>query len=507
MLAKRGGKLLKSRIQNACEQNMKNSIFSFLVITTLFLLIAFYQGGVSSQTKPFTIGQILRAIASINEATGSRKKLISDKIISDVQNRRVDFPLSKENETLLRNEGATDALIETIRRNSPPLPTLTPTPKPTLTPTSTPTPTPLPTPLPSPTPTPTLTPVPNPSPTTEPTAANQPKVPNLVEENIVNGKAINLARPVFPQAAASLGISGQVRVQVTIDENGNVISAVAESGPAMLRLPAEVAARASKFNPTTVSGQKVKVKGVIVYNFVNSNPPKISPTFTNSIGMEFVLIPNGSFMMGSPLTEKERDADEGPQSRVTISRRIYLGKYEVTQEQWEKVMGTNPSHFKNCPKCPVENVTWQEIQRFIANLNNNGDGKYRLPTEAEWEYACRAGANTKYSFGDDERVLGGYAWFSENGENKTHQVGTKQPNAWGLYDMHGNVREVVEDWKGNYPSSAATTDPTGPASGSNRVGRGGGWYDFSRFLRAAGRFGISPLERDNGVGFRLVKEL
>jgi formylglycine-generating enzyme required for sulfatase activity len=179
-------------------------------------------------------------------------------------------------------------------------------------------------------------------------------------------------------------------------------------------------------------------------------PPPVQPptekTWRNSIGIDFVLIAAGEFLMGS----ESGDSDEKPVHRVRISKNFYLGKYEVTQAQWHAVMGDNPSRFKG-DTLPVEQVSWEDAQKFIERLNaQEGGTKYRLPTEVEWEYAARAGTTTAYSFGDNPRPLGEYAWFSENFGNTTHPVGQKQPNPWGLYDMHGNVWEWVQDWYGPY---------------------------------------------------------
>ena len=190
-----------------------------------------------------------------------------------------------------------------------------------------------------------------------------------------------------------------------------------------------------------------------------------------SQGIDFVLIPEGSYMMGS----NDGYDDEKPVHQVKISRPFYLGKYPVTQAQWQTVMGNNPSHFKGASR-PVEQVSWNEVQEFITKLNEleGCEGCYRLPTEAEWEYAARAGTTTAYSFGDDVGQLGNYAWYGDNSNGETHSVGEKGANLWGLYDMHGNVWEWVQDWYGNYPEGPLT-DPTGPESGSYRVVRGGSW--------------------------------
>jgi formylglycine-generating enzyme required for sulfatase activity len=162
--------------------------------------------------------------------------------------------------------------------------------------------------------------------------------------------------------------------------------------------------------------------------------------------MSFVLIDKGSFPMGS----SNGDEDARPIHTVHISKPFYLGKYEVTQREWQAVMGTTPSNFQG-DDLPVESVSWDDVQAFIAKLNDRVEGQpYRLPTEAEWEYAARAGKTTDYSFGDDVGELGKYAWYEDNAGGKTHPVGQRGPNSWELCDMHGNVREWVQDWYGNY---------------------------------------------------------
>lgn len=216
----------------------------------------------------------------------------------------------------------------------------------------------------------------------------------------------------------------------------------------------------------------------------------------DAYGIEFVLIQPGKFMMGSS------DGDQR-QHEVTISQPFYIGKYEVTQAQWQSVMGSNPSSFDECGgNCPVENVSWDDAQGFISRLNSRGgDYIYRLPTESEWEYAARAGTT-----GDYAGNLDSMAWYTSNSDGRTHPSGTKQPNAWGLYDMHGNVWEWVQDWYGAYPSGEVT-DPQGPTSGSGRVIRGGGWIDSAAYCRSAYRNRGSPGYRSYYLGFRLVRTL
>ncbi len=219
-------------------------------------------------------------------------------------------------------------------------------------------------------------------------------------------------------------------------------------------------------------------------------PPAALPkTWENALGMSFVRIPAGTFEMGL-----------SARHTVTISQAFYLGVHTVTQGQWEAVMGDNPSSFKGKNR-PVEQVSWRDVQEFIRRLKaqeDGGDG-YRLPTEAEWEYACRAGTTGDYA-GD----LDAMAWYSDNSGGETHPVGRKAPNAFGLYDMHGNVWEWVADWYGDYPSGAVT-DPKGPESGSDRVVRGGGWYGPARYARSADRDDGAPGLRVSNLGFRLVR--
>jgi formylglycine-generating enzyme required for sulfatase activity len=236
-----------------------------------------------------------------------------------------------------------------------------------------------------------------------------------------------------------------------------------------------------------------------------SNQPA-DKTVTYSIGMEFVLIPAGSFMMGSADDAQGADENEKPAHRVTISKPFYLGKYEVTQAQWEAVMGNNPSNFKG-QNNPVELVSWNDVQTFIERLNQKeGTKKYRLPTEAEWEYAARAGTTTAYSFGDDKGSLGQYAWYKDNSGWGTHPVGQKKPNPWGLYDMYGNVEEWVQDtWGSNYYAESPASDPRGPSFRMPySMIRGGSWFDYARELRSANRDSQSQDLRFDENGFRLA---
>jgi len=270
---------------------------------------------------------------------------------------------------------------------------------------------------------------------------------------------------------------------------------------------------------------------------VRSSVARVNVNFTSPTSIELVRINSGTFTMGSPTSEANRYDDE-TQHQVTISKGFYMGKYEVTQEQYQAVIGVNPSYFSSDPasgevqaKRPVENVTWYDAVEFCNKLseresltsvytitgrtpatgypitsatvtvNWNASG-YRLPTEAEWEYACRAGTTTAYNTGNT--ISDSTGWYSSNSNSRTHEVGKKPPNAWGLYDMHGNVYEWCWDWYGTY-ASGAQTDPRGADSGSHRVHRGGSWLSFGPVIRSACRVSSNPYGRYYGYGFRLLR--
>ncbi|HOX39522.1 MAG TPA: formylglycine-generating enzyme family protein [Candidatus Brocadiia bacterium] len=249
------------------------------------------------------------------------------------------------------------------------------------------------------------------------------------------------------------------------------------------------------------------------------------------VTMEFVEILPGEFMMGTDPTLRDifwggmpaaiqgyrRSLPdtyewERPRHRVRITKPFWMGVTEVTQAQYEAVMGKNPSSFKGADN-PVENVNWDNAVEFCRRLTekdaNSGVGAglkpapiFRLPTEAEWDYACRAGNPGEWCFGDNEAMLGSYAWCNANSGLATHPVGLKMPNAWGLYDMHGNVWEWCSDWFGDYPSGFVT-DPTGPSSGSSRVLRGGSWNHNPRYARSSSRNRFTPTAADANYGFRV----
>jgi len=227
-------------------------------------------------------------------------------------------------------------------------------------------------------------------------------------------------------------------------------------------------------------------------------------TLTLNLGkgvkMKLVRIPAGKFLMGSPKTETGRHDDEGPQHKVTISKAFYMGLTEVTQAQYQSVMGRNPSNFKN-PQSPVEQVSWNDATAFCTALSKKTRRTAGLPTEAQWEYACRAGTKTRFSFGDDDKDLDAHGWYKFNSGAKTHPVGQKKPNPAGLYDMHGNVGEWCSDWYDESYATTDTRDPKGPATGKYRVLRGGSWYNYPRWCRAAKRF---KYYTNSHFGFRVV---
>jgi len=252
--------------------------------------------------------------------------------------------------------------------------------------------------------------------------------------------------------------------------------------------------------------------------------------FTNTLGMKFRLIPAGRFMMGSSPEEIDRSVgmasgdevlvrmlqSEGPEHEVTITQPFYMGTTEITVAQFQRFIDANPNYdvdddrwkepgFSQDDDHPVVWVSWQNAVDFCDWLSRKEGKIYRLPTEAEWEYCCRAGKpGTRYGHGDDDTQLEDYAWFQHDSGGGTHRVREKKPNAWGLYDMHGNAFEFCQDWHGlDYYKNSETKDPTGPV-GTSRVTRGGGWNYSPLFCRAAFRSWITPNERRDCVGFRIL---
>jgi sulfatase modifying factor 1 len=243
---------------------------------------------------------------------------------------------------------------------------------------------------------------------------------------------------------------------------------------------------------------------------IHAQPKKDPPkNFTNSLGMKFVWIPPGTFLMGSPKEEKER-FDNETQHKVTLSKGFYMAVHLVTQEQWKEVMGNNPSFFKGEKNLPVGGVSWDDCQEFIKKLREKGKKAYRLPNEAEWEFACRAGTKTPFHFGEtistDQANYNGNGTYGDGKKgvfrNKTTPVGSFPANAWGLHDMHGNACQWCQDWYGDYPQKDVV-DPQGPDKGDYRVLRGGSWSNNPRYCRSAYRLIHGPGIRFSYSSFRL----
>jgi len=244
----------------------------------------------------------------------------------------------------------------------------------------------------------------------------------------------------------------------------------------------------------------VDVTGVSSFNINASNPSGVTDSLT---GIAFVPVAGGCFKMGDTFDDGEED--EKPNHEICLDS-FLISKQEVTQTQWQLIMGNNPSFFKQCGKsCPVENVSWNEVQQFIRKLNARSDKNYRLPTEAEWEYAARsAGRKERYS-GQGE-IVSSLGWYCDNSGGKTHPVGLKKPNALGIYDMSGNVAEWVVDRKADY-GNELLHNPQGPSVGNSRIVRGGSWLNKPASLRTASRSELTPSVRTNNIGFRLVLSL
>ena len=264
----------------------------------------------------------------------------------------------------------------------------------------------------------------------------------------------------------------------------------------------------------TARGDVGQTAILTVFDEANGLDKQVAVEISSILG-EFVWIEPGVFQMGSPNWEEGRWDDEGPVHEVEISQGFYLGQYEVTQGQWEAVMETTPwsgkDYVRESSSHPAVYISWYDVQEFIGRLNAAaGDSLYRLPSEAEWEYACRAGSRTRWSFGDDESVLGDYAWYRANawdvGKEYAQAVGQKLPNAWGLYDMHGNVWEWVQDrYDSDYYNDSPRVDPQGPSRGSARVHRGGAFSSYAPYVWSASRSYGSPDNRYRNVGVRLLR--
>ncbi|MFO7974404.1 MAG: formylglycine-generating enzyme family protein, partial [Candidatus Hydrogenedentota bacterium] len=252
---------------------------------------------------------------------------------------------------------------------------------------------------------------------------------------------------------------------------------------------------------------------------VSVGPDNFTVALPDGAFLEMRWVPAGKFMMGRYSGEQDSESNEEPRHEVTLSQGFWMGKYELTKAQWTSVMGTEPwsgpGYVLDDPDSPAVYVGWDDVRSFIRQLNNLTDLAFRLPTEAEWEYACRAGTTGRFYWGDDSSYasIGGYAWWKDNAhdieEYYAHIVGAKTKNSFGLYDMSGNVWEFCQDYYATYPSDgAAVTDPTGPSTGSTRVIRGGGWGSEAKDCRSARRMRASELSTDINMsyrGFRLAR--
>ena len=244
---------------------------------------------------------------------------------------------------------------------------------------------------------------------------------------------------------------------------------------------------------------------------ISSRAPDETDIFA-SFESSFVLVAAGTFLMGSPDCEAGRGGDETIHE-VTITKPFCIQNTAVTQALWKAVMGVNPASFQEGgDDLPVESVSWNECREFLRRLNSITEGKYRLPTEAEWEFACRAGSSTAFADGDiselycgRDPVLREMGWYCGNSGRKTRPVGRKNPNGWGLFDMHGNVSEWCLDWYGSYPAESCIA-PCGPASGAGKVVRGGSWFGSAKNCRSASRFYWPPNSKSDFIGLRLVRE-
>ena len=275
----------------------------------------------------------------------------------------------------------------------------------------------------------------------------------------------------------------------------------------LLALPISLSAQSTIRRPSKPKVENSKPKTKPSSRTQTTPKPKPTPTVNrqaelNKLIENMVYVSGGTFTMGAT-SEQGSDAygDEKPTHSVTLSS-FYLCKYEVTQALWRAVMGNNPSCFGGY-NLPVESVSWNDCQTFISRLNNLTGKNFRLPTEAEWEYAARGGNRTRGYKYSGSNFLSDVAWYNDNSGNKTHPVGTKSPNELGLYDMSGNVWEWCSDWYGTY-SPSSQTNPTGPSSGSSRVYRGGSWISYAGVCRSSCRSSRAPDGRNDGLGLRLA---
>jgi formylglycine-generating enzyme required for sulfatase activity len=346
--------------------------------------------------------------------------------------------------------------------------------------------------------------------------ANKGTAPATLRDLLVGDYTLSLSLPGYATTTKTVTIAEGETAQVTETlVNGRAVTVASEPSGAALSIDGNPVGQTPyngslTFGSHTLQiqqGDKKAEKTVSISqsggetSFSLSFGPQSFTETVNGAAIEMVAIKGGTFRMGS----NEGD-DEKPIHSVTVSD-FSIGKTEVTQAQWTAIMSSNPSNFKG-DNLPVEMVTWDDVQVFLGKLNTKTGKTYRLPTEAEWEYAAGGGENsrTKYAGTDSESSLGNYSWYGDNSGNKTHPVGTKQPNQLGLYDMSGNVWEWCSDWYGgNYYSSSPQNNPKGASTGSDRVLRGVSWYSTASRCRVSYRYSYYPAARSYYFGFRLVR--
>ena len=352
-----------------------------------------------------------------------------------------------------------------------------------------------------------------PSPRAQPRPVHPPKPVTILAEPVlhvetnpsgaslsVDGRVLGPAPQRFPLRAGEYRIRAEMDGYKPWDRRIRYDAA----SDAQLRIELEAKPRVVEASfpmtveeATGVQRAAAEVMGILLTDDLNCG---------KGIKLPLILIPSGTFIMGSPKDEHDRFDDEGPQHEVTISKPFYMGVTPVTQGQYKSMTGDKPSYFKGDSNS-VEQVPWDQASRFCVKMTSTTGKVVRLPTEAEWEYACRAGSATRFSFGNEDAGLALHAWYTSNSGSSTHPVGQKKPNAWGLYDMHGNVWEWCEDaWHVSYKN--APTDGSAWVGGeSARVVRGGGWYFVPQYCRSSLRDGVEPDYRFFDVGFRVVVDL
>ena len=305
------------------------------------------------------------------------------------------------------------------------------------------------------------------------------------------------------------GMNGVARTTLPVGQHSFVVACdgyESEEGTVKLKASAPSNLQITLTKEATTRQQSTVAQPAVAQQPVVQTPVTngdiISIPVKDGISIEMVRVEAGTFTMGATPEMKDPWDDEKPTHQVTLTNDYYIGKYEVTQALWKAVMGKNPSKFKG-DNLPVEQVNWKDCQEFLSKLNNTTGKKFRLPTEAEWEYAARGGKKSRgYQYSGSNNISD-VAWYEDNSGSKTHTVGSKQANELGIYDMSGNVWEWCHDWKGSY-SSSSQVNPTGANSGSYRVGRGGSWRHAARGCRSSYRNNSTPDNRNDSLGLRLI---